>query len=519
MRGEQDDGAQHAAMRRKRAEDAGSSRRARVKRGCLRAFSGSRNKSTAFAGCAVACPLALLVGWRRRWCRSVREGGLGPGWRRFALPRRRCRAMTASSAATCCAHSISTSRARPSGPTIPMACARRASCASASARSAARRPRGRSRRRRSRPRCTPLSAARIQSAASGGRTRVQITVLGKSPAWQDADGACSGYLVEEGDTRVLLDCGNGVFSKLRRYRDYIDGRRGRRLAPARRPLPRPRPVRLRADVLAAPAGRADRRLAGHERPRPPRPVRAGRRARDLPPRHRRVGQRGPRRDRLRPARVRPRRDARRRHDCACASSEVPHYTTTYAVGIASADGGGRFTYGADTAPNDELVRFADGSDLLMLEATLPEPEPDTPARAPHAHRGGRARRARPRAAPGHHAHDRRAGRVARPRRRRAGLRRARRSSPTRAPSTTSERPAGRNGAVGMVKACLTSATSSPTSSACAARWTSSSATSSTAPAWLRAGAGASHPPWTSSTRATRRARSCTPSSRGSTPTS
>ena len=51
---------------------------------------------------------------------------------------------------------------------------------------------------------------------------MQITVLGKSPAWQDADGACSGYLVEEDGACLLLDCGNGVFSKLRRYRDYTD---------------------------------------------------------------------------------------------------------------------------------------------------------------------------------------------------------------------------------------------------------------------------------------------------------
>ena len=51
---------------------------------------------------------------------------------------------------------------------------------------------------------------------------MRITVLGKSPSWQDADGACSGYLVEEDGTRLLLDCGNGVFSKLRRFRDYID---------------------------------------------------------------------------------------------------------------------------------------------------------------------------------------------------------------------------------------------------------------------------------------------------------
>src|SRR3954465_12535028 len=49
---------------------------------------------------------------------------------------------------------------------------------------------------------------------------MRLTVLGKSPSWQDADGACSGYLVEEGNTALVVDCGNGVFAKLRRYRDY-----------------------------------------------------------------------------------------------------------------------------------------------------------------------------------------------------------------------------------------------------------------------------------------------------------
>src|ERR671928_1971177 len=49
---------------------------------------------------------------------------------------------------------------------------------------------------------------------------MRLTVLGKSPSWQDAGGACSGYLVEEDGVTVLLDCGNGVFSKLRRFRDY-----------------------------------------------------------------------------------------------------------------------------------------------------------------------------------------------------------------------------------------------------------------------------------------------------------
>ena len=51
---------------------------------------------------------------------------------------------------------------------------------------------------------------------------MRLTVLGKSPSWQDAGGACSGYLLEEHGTAVLLDCGNGVFGKLREHIDYVD---------------------------------------------------------------------------------------------------------------------------------------------------------------------------------------------------------------------------------------------------------------------------------------------------------
>jgi ribonuclease BN (tRNA processing enzyme) len=51
---------------------------------------------------------------------------------------------------------------------------------------------------------------------------LKITVLGKSPSWQDAGGACSGYLIETDATKVLLDCGNGVFGKLRERVDYTE---------------------------------------------------------------------------------------------------------------------------------------------------------------------------------------------------------------------------------------------------------------------------------------------------------
>ncbi|MBU6338337.1 MAG: MBL fold metallo-hydrolase, partial [Acidobacteria bacterium] len=49
---------------------------------------------------------------------------------------------------------------------------------------------------------------------------MQITILGKSPSWQDAGGACSGYLVEGESTRMLVDCGSGVFARLREVTDY-----------------------------------------------------------------------------------------------------------------------------------------------------------------------------------------------------------------------------------------------------------------------------------------------------------
>ena len=55
--------------------------------------------------------------------------------------------------------------------------------------------------------------------------------------------------------------------------------------------------------------------------------------------------------------------------------------------------GARFTFCADCAPNDDAVRRSPrGTDLLLIEATLPRPEREGDARAPDAVRGRRARR-------------------------------------------------------------------------------------------------------------------------------
>jgi len=46
---------------------------------------------------------------------------------------------------------------------------------------------------------------------------MRLTVLGASPACQNSDGACSGYLLEQDDTAVVLDCGPGTFARLQHY--------------------------------------------------------------------------------------------------------------------------------------------------------------------------------------------------------------------------------------------------------------------------------------------------------------
>ncbi|MDP9384889.1 MAG: MBL fold metallo-hydrolase, partial [Actinomycetota bacterium] len=203
---------------------------------------------------------------------------------------------------------------------------------------------------------------------------MRITVLGKSPAWQDAGGACSGYLIEDGGTSLLLDCGNGVFAKLRARMDYVDVdavvvshlhadhfldlvpfASALTYAPRQQPVPVPpwpgtdSPAR---PALHAPAGarEAFSRVCGGSGMRPEHiedafVLREYDAADSL--------EIGPLRLRFHP---------------------VPHFLPTNAIEVVSAAGGGRFTFGADCAPSEELCGFAEGTDLLLVEATLPRPE-------------------------------------------------------------------------------------------------------------------------------------------------
>jgi ribonuclease BN (tRNA processing enzyme) len=52
---------------------------------------------------------------------------------------------------------------------------------------------------------------------------VDLTVLGCSGSYGSARaGACSGYLLREGDTAIWLDCGNGTFPHLQQHVDPAD---------------------------------------------------------------------------------------------------------------------------------------------------------------------------------------------------------------------------------------------------------------------------------------------------------
>jgi len=200
---------------------------------------------------------------------------------------------------------------------------------------------------------------------------VKVTVLGKSPAWQDAGGACSGYLVEDGDTRLLLDCGNGVFGKLRERCDYVDVDAvvishvhadhcidlipysfALLLSPRQQPVPvggyegTDNPARPR--LYLPPGGMESlQTIAGiwgdehlveeafhAEEYSADEIVEAG--------------------------------------GLNVTFAEVPHFILAHAVRVSGGDGD--LTFGADCRPCEELVEAARDTDLLIAEATLPRPE-------------------------------------------------------------------------------------------------------------------------------------------------
>ena len=200
---------------------------------------------------------------------------------------------------------------------------------------------------------------------------MRLTVLGKSPSWQDAGGACSGYLLQENDTAVLVDCGNGVFSKLRQKIDYVDvdavvishlhADHFLDLVPYAYALtyaPRQQPVPVPP-------------WPGTDKPAKPRLI-APPGARDI---FRRVVGAWGNEDLIENAFVLEEYEESSTPEVGplrFAFRSVPHFTETFAIKVSN--GRGTLAYGADSRPSEELCKFAKGSDLFIVEATLPRPE-------------------------------------------------------------------------------------------------------------------------------------------------
>ena len=201
---------------------------------------------------------------------------------------------------------------------------------------------------------------------------MRATVLGKSPSWQDAGGACSGYLIQTETTNLLLDCGNGVFAKLRERLDYtevdavllshmhadhfldlVPYSYALTYAPKQQPVPvhtwpgTDDPARPR---LIAPPGATEilRRVVGawgNE---------------DLVENAFELSEYAG-------------GDSVEIGDISASFHPVPHFIDTFAVNL-TAEGSGKLSYGADTRPGDEIIELARDADLLICEATLPRPE-------------------------------------------------------------------------------------------------------------------------------------------------
>jgi ribonuclease BN (tRNA processing enzyme) len=208
---------------------------------------------------------------------------------------------------------------------------------------------------------------------------LRITVIGRSPAWQDEGGACSGYLVEAEGAKVLVDCGNGVFGKLRSALDH-------------REIDSVVISHMHGDHILDLVPFAYALSYGPER-------RGGRPALYLPPGGKEV---------LR--RICGAFDAETLIEDAFETSEyepdagmsigpielafshVPHFIDAWSISMATADSG-RFVFGADCGPCDSLVGFSQGCELLMLEATIPHGGPASDGHLTSTQAGEIARKA------------------------------------------------------------------------------------------------------------------------------
>ena len=191
---------------------------------------------------------------------------------------------------------------------------------------------------------------------------MKLTVAGCSPAWPNPGGAQSGYLVENGGGRLLLDCGPGVLPRLRtaegwphvdaiaishfhldHWGDVVPWVWGLMFGPA---TDEPRP-----ELWVPPGGKETLARFGAElgQPRMFEDTFVLREYQDRVP-FEAAGQR-------------------------VVAHRVLHYEML-AFGFRVSSNGTTLAYSADSGPTDALVDLARDADLFLCEATLLAPNPE-----------------------------------------------------------------------------------------------------------------------------------------------
>lgn len=191
---------------------------------------------------------------------------------------------------------------------------------------------------------------------------MKLTVLGCSPAFPHPGGACSGYLVEEGESALLLDCGTGVLANLLKYLDFrqlsaivishMHADHFLDLIPLRYGLKFARPPAPRLRLYLPPGGQAV--LEAVMRP---------------------ILELAPSRSEAPETFFTEYFDIREYDPqgnlqvgaFAVRFAPVVHYVPSYALAI---EGRRRLAYSGDSGPCPELEALARGADLFVCEATL-----------------------------------------------------------------------------------------------------------------------------------------------------
>lgn len=194
---------------------------------------------------------------------------------------------------------------------------------------------------------------------------MELIVLGASASSPAAGDACAGYLVRQGDTEILLDCGSGVLGRLREfttverlaaivishfhpdhYLDLIPMRYGLRYGLAAG-------APIRPLVLVPPGGIAFLERLGAALRNAPHFFNTSFTIAEIEPaRMTTVGA------------------------FTLTFQRTTHDEPTWACAV---HGTHRLVYTADTQPSAALARFAAGADLLLCEATYPAAVTERPS--------------------------------------------------------------------------------------------------------------------------------------------